>query len=300
MRAAIWMGVLVLAGSLSAPAWADDPIGRLSLGGSGGFSDYGLADLNDRIEGVGNEFLEEEHRPRLRGLDPLERGWTFWADVKLPVPLLPFFFVSGGYGVSSGKTDGPDVDNVLEVEAAQETFHLRLLYVLPFRFQEDTRLFVGGGPLLIQNQEVSVTQTNREVRDEEWTEKITYSGSGLGWQFGVAAEYMIQDRMTLCFDLAYRLADLDYDGWSADEDVEITLPPSAVAEEVDRLHYEDSYPGRLFLDWDETIEKAPPSDRDELEEFGPNRAYLVPLSKDEFGLDLSGFQIQIGFRFYFL
>jgi hypothetical protein len=298
MRAAFWLGAAVLALGLSTAAWAADPIGRISFGGSGGISGFALGDVNDRIQNAGNRFLEVTHQPPLRGLDRLSYGWTFWADVKMPVPMLRSFYLTGGYGVSSGGTQGPDVDNILTVDAKQTAYHMRLLYLVPFRLQQSTRLFVGGGPLFITSQKVIAKQENRSTLNEEWTEEIFYEGSGLGWQAGLVTEYMIQDHMTLALDLGYRSASLKYDTWTAQDNVTIRVPPTAESEEYNRLHYAESYPGHVFLNWDATV--AAGSDDPLLEQFGPHREYLQPLTKDELGLDMSGMTLHIGLRFYFL
>ncbi|MBM3317876.1 MAG: outer membrane beta-barrel protein [Candidatus Eisenbacteria bacterium] len=308
MRWAFWLGLwAVVLWMGAAPATAEDPIGRISLGGSGGFSSYLLSDLNSRIANQGNHYLSRERGVEplqtvspLKELSPLEFGWTFWADLKVPVPFVDFLFLSGGYGSSSGATEGPDVDDILRIEARQTAFHARLLYVPPFRFQEDTRLFIGGGPLFIRNQEVTASQTNRTNKDAQWTEEITYSGSGTGWQVGLAAEYMIQDHMTLCVDLGYRFANLQYDSWSPDANVKIRVPMTAETEEYDRLHYRESYPGRVFLNWDATIAAAPATDYERLLQFGPNREYLQALTREQLGLDMSGMMLHIGLRFYLL
>lgn len=298
MRAAFWLGAAVLALGFSTAAWAADPIGRISFGGSGGISGYALGDVNDRIQNAGNRFLEVTHQPPLRGLDRLGYGWTFWADVKVPVPMVHSFYLSGGYGVSSGGTQGPDVDNILTVDASQAAYHARLLYLIPWRLQQSTRLFVGGGPLFITSQKVVAKQENRSILNEEWSEEIFYEGSGLGWQAGLITEYMVQDHMTICLDIGYRSASLDYDTWTAQDNVSIHVPPTAETEEYNRLHYAESYPGHVFLNWDATV--AAGGDDPLLEQFGPHREYLQPLTKDELGLDMSGVMLHIGLRFYFL
>jgi len=298
MRTICWLGVAMALTLSGAAAWAEDPIGRISLGGSAGFSSFALADVNDRILNEGNHFLKEEHMPRLRTLDDIDFGWTFWGDLKIPVPFLDAFFLSGGYGFSTGKTESPDMDNKIEVEVRQEAYHVRLLYTPPFRFHEDVRLFVGGGPLIVTSQELTATQTNRSVAEEEWSEKIVYEGSGIGWQVCLAGEYMLQDHMTLAIDLAYRSAAFDYENWSARESVSLRLPPSAEEAEYERLHLEDSYIGRAFLDWEATLAKG--INDDDVPIYGPHYEQLTPLTPDELGIDLTGFQIHIGLRFYFL
>ncbi|MFH1144832.1 MAG: outer membrane beta-barrel protein [Candidatus Eisenbacteria bacterium] len=298
MKAAIGLGVVAALCVLPSSGRAEDPIGRISLGGSAGLSTYGLADVNDRIADAGNRFLEVDHLPPLKGLETIDIGWTFWSDVKIAVPFLSSFFISGGYGVSSGGVDSPDMDNKIEVSASQKAMHVRLLYTPPFRIQEDTRLFVGGGPLIITEQKVRATQMNRSNMDEPWTEEIVYKADGIGWTFGLGAEYMVQDRMTLALDLGYRLADLKYSSWSAWENVKLTLPETAVQNEVDRLHYEDSYPGHAFLDWEATVANGAADEY--ATQYGPHREQLVPLTPEDLRLDLSGFQIQLGLRFYFL
>ncbi|MCK4414533.1 MAG: outer membrane beta-barrel protein [Candidatus Eisenbacteria sp.] len=298
MRTLRWLGVAA-ALMLSGPSvLAEDPIGRISLGGSGGFSTYALGDINGRIQNEGNHFLKDLHQPRLRGLEAIGLGWTFWGDLKLPVPFFESFFLTGGFGVSSGKTESPDMDNYIEVAVRQEAYHLRLLYTLPFRFHENVRLFVGGGPLIITNQEMTATQTNRSVADEEWTEKVVYGGSGMGWQVGIAAEYMLQDHMTLAVDFAYRMADIDHEGWTARENVTLSVSPSAEEEEYERLHLDDTYIGHTFLDWEETLARG--ADDPLVDVYGPHYEQMVPLTPQDLGIDLTGLQIHLGLRFYFL
>ncbi|MBD3235727.1 MAG: outer membrane beta-barrel protein [Candidatus Eisenbacteria bacterium] len=289
-------------------ACAEDPIGRISLGGSGGYSTYQLSDVNDRIS-IGNQWLRDQG---WKTIDELSHGWTFWFDVKIPVPLLSQFFVTGGYGVSSGSAGGLDYNELITVDVSQETYHARLLYVLPFRPQEDVRLFFGGGPLLIQKQEVRASHTRRTSagggtgqETRERTEEVYYDGDGLGWQVGLAAEYMVQDRLTLAVDLSYRWADVEYGDWSAEENVIIndTDPPEFEQGDtaLDRLDWENSYVQRGFLDADKTRENETNSLGEGNEhEYGPSRTFLEQVPKDELQIDLSGLQVHIGLRFYFL
>jgi len=298
MKAAGWLGLGVALLVLVASARADDPIGRISLGASTGYASYALGDVNDRISGVGNQFLTVEHVPILTGMDEVKFGWDFLADLKVPVPYLESFFVSGGYGVSSGGKQSPDMDNKLNIDVSQECFHVRLLYTPPFRLQEDVRFFVGGGPLIITNQEVKITQTNRTHIEEQWSEELTYSGDGLGWQFGIAAEYMVQDHMTVAVDIAYRIADVEYSNWTARDNVTLTPPPTADPEERERLHYEDTYIGHAFLDWEETLANGATDPNSTT--FGPHLDQLVPLGPQDIHIDMSGMRIHFGLRFYFL
>ena len=298
MKAARWLGFGVALVTLVASARADDPIGRFSLGASTGFATYALGDVNDRIRGEGNEFLEVTHLPPLTGLDKITQGWDFWADLKIPVPYFRSFFISGGYGISSGGTESPDMDNKLNVDVSQKAFHIRLLYTPSFRLQKKTRFFIGGGPLIITNQEVKVTQTNRTNMDEQWTEEVTYKGDGIGWQFGGTAEYMVQDHLTLALDLAYRLADVEYGDWNARENVSLDYPPSTDDSQLERLHGPDTYVGHAFIDWDETLAQG--QQDPDIERIGPHIDELIPVSREDLRIDMSGFRIQLGLRFYFL
>ncbi|MCK4303035.1 MAG: hypothetical protein KAY24_02215 [Candidatus Eisenbacteria sp.] len=321
MKCAHWL-CLMLTGVLlaSVPAsWADDPIGRMSLGASGGMSFYALGDVNDRIEGDGNDFLLQKGWTLL---DPLNFGWSFWADFKIQLPLgemeipipltgarLPLdLFVGGGYGVSSGMSGGADYNELIEIEAAQEAFHLRLLYAIPYRLAENMRFFLAGGPLFIQEQKVTATHTHRSVAGGssvgivERTEEVTYKGDGSGWQLGLATEYMVQDRMTIVLDLAYRWAKVDYASWDPADGLAIadTDPvPTGDVTSLERLRREDSYIFRGFFDW-ETTEQIERNAAGDLDAYGPYVGQLVHLSPDELGIDLSGLQIHVGFRFYFL
>lgn len=307
MRVAVWVAV-ALAVLLVVPApFAEDPIGRISLGGSGGFSTYQLSDVNDRV-GLGNDWLREQGWTTI---DQLKNGWTFWADLKIPVPMIADLFVTGGYGVSSGSTGGPDSNELITIDVSQEAYHARLLYVLPLRPHEDVRLFFGGGPLLIQKQEVRASHTNRTSAGggsgatSERTEEVYYSGDGLGWQLGLAAEYMIQDHLTLSVDVGYRWVDVEYGAWTADENVIIKdTDPAEFGDqttELDRLGRDNSYVLGSFLDPDATMENEWNSlGQDNQYPYGPARSYLERVPEGELRIDLSGLQIHIGLRFYFL
>lgn len=313
MFGALWM--------LCPVAGADDPIGRISFGASGGFSSYALDTINERISGAGNDFLLEKGWSTI---DELGSGWTFWADLRIPLPLgefeLPIPFtgarlpvelsVGGGYGVSSGATGGDDYNELIEVEVSQSAYHARLFYTLPFRIQENTRMFLAGGPLIIQEQQVTASHTARTsaggaggTQATERKEEITYTGDGQGWQLGLAAEYMVQDRITLCLDLAYRWASVDYGDWISTEDVTITdTDPVDLGDDttsLDRLRRAESYILRGFLDMQAT-EDVELSTSPELHPYGPHKLQLQPLGPDELDIDMSGLQAHIGFRLYFL
>jgi opacity protein-like surface antigen len=282
---------------------AEDPIGRISLGGSGGYSSYQLSDVNDRVK-VGNDFLDERG---WTSMDQLGFGWSFWADIMFPVPRLDFLFISGGYGTTSGSTGGLDYNELITVAVSQKAYHARLLYVLPFRFHENIRLFVGGGPLFIQEQELRATHTRRTsqgggsgTETHERTEEVFYRGSGTGWQFGIAAEYMVQDHLTFCMDLGYRWADVTSADWTAADNVLISDTGPAEFSDgtttLERLDYENSYILRGFLDENATMNAKV---GDEIE-YGPHFNHLRPVPADDLGINLSGIQIQLGLRFYFL
>ena len=141
MKVAVWVAAILAVLFVVPSTFAEDPIGRVSLGGSGGLSTYLLSDVNDRIS-IGNDWLREKGWTTV---DQLGQGWTFWADLKIPVPMVDDFFVTGGYGVSSGSAGGLDYNELITSEVSQEAYHVRLLYVLPFRPQEDVRLFSVAG-----------------------------------------------------------------------------------------------------------------------------------------------------------
>jgi hypothetical protein len=294
-----------------AVAHGEDPIGVVSIGGSAGMSGYALGDVNRRIEGPGDEFIDE------RGwtpLDPIQFGWTFIGDVKFPVPMTRSFFVSAGYGVSSGNSGGRDYNELLSVDVSQTAYHARLLYALPWRFQRNVRLFVSGGPLLITEQKVEASHTHRSSAggsQEEQSvrlEQVVYSGDGIGWQVGASAEYMIQDRVTLSFDLGYRHASVEYKDWTSMEGVTISETGGAGSVAYDdgtfsdeRLSLTSSYVGHGFLDWPGTEQQAEINlDNIFLDEVaGPYIGYLQPVDVKDMGIDLSGIQFHLGLRVYF-
>jgi hypothetical protein len=297
-------------------SWADDPIGRISFGASGGYSTYALGKVNDRIENQGNQWLREQD---WHTLDPLRHGWTFWADLKVPVPLgllglheafgIPLnFYLSGGYDHSSGKSGGQDYNELIEVKAEQTSVHARLLYALPWRFQEDTRIFIGGGPLFLSEQKLTASHTSRRsagvgqtTQETRRLEEVTYTGNGTGFQAGVSMEYLMSDRLTLAFDLGYRWASVDYGTWSSRDDVKIEDTDEVVFTEdqttsLERLHRDNSYILYGFLDEPATSRAEEPAPH----QYGPHLDQLVPLSRRDLDIDLSGVQIHLGFRIYVL
>jgi hypothetical protein len=314
----VWLAPGLIALLLAAPTvHGEDPIGWLSIGGNAGISGYALNDVNQRIQGPGDEFIREKGWTQL---EPISFGWTFLGELKFPVPLTRSFFVSAGYGVSSGNTGGQDYNELLSVSVRQKAYHARLLYTLPWRFHRNVRLFVGGGPLIITKQEVEASHTHRssaggsqQTRSER-LEKVVYSGDGTGWQFGAVAEYMIQDRVTLSFDIAYRLANLDYKDWTPTKNVTITETGGSGSVQYsddtfsdERLSLTSSYVGHGFLDWPRTRQEAEanldevfvPQNSGHEPEAGPYVGYLVPVDVKEMGIDLSGIQFHIGLRLYF-
>ncbi len=321
MKLSIWVVLLGAMTFICPLAGADDPIGRFSLGGSGGYSGYALDTINDRIVGSGNEFLDDQGWSTV---DRLTYGWSFWADLRIPLPLgefslpLPFgaslpmeFSVGGGLGISSGSTGGKDYNELININLSQSAYHARLFYTLPFRPQEDTRLFLAGGPLIITKQEVLAEHTHRSsagggsgTEATERKEEVVYSGDGQGWQLGLVTEYMIQDRITLCLDIAYRWAKVDYTSWVSTSEVSISdTDPVDLGDgttTLERLRREESYVFRGFLDWEETeaIERATLGG--EVDPYGPHLLQLQPLAPDNLDIDLTGLQAHFGFRIYFL
>jgi hypothetical protein len=297
----ILASVMLLAGSATR---AEDPVGWLSIGGNAGLSGFKLDDVNKRIQGAGDAFIAEKG---WTSLDPIGSGWTFWADAKIPVPMTRSFFLTGGYGVSSGSSGGKDYNELITVKAQQKAYHARVLYALPWRFNRNVRLFVGGGPLIIAEQSVDASHVHRssaggsQQQRVEREERVRYVADGLGWMFGAAAEYMIQDRLTLSVDVGYRIANLDYKNWTPQSDVTITDTNATVTEDcgstVERLSSENSYVGHAFLDWQMT-ERAGEGEASCLTKYGPNLIYAQPLAPADLGIDLSGFQLQIGLRLY--
>jgi hypothetical protein len=303
---------------LAVPATrAEDPVGWLSIGGNAGLSGFKLGDVNRRITGAGNEFLQDPTRA-WTPMDEIRSGWTFWADAKIPVPMTRSFFLSGGYGVSSGSSGGKDYNELITVKARQKAYHARVLYVIPWRFNRNVRLFAGGGPLIIREQSVEASHTHRssaggsQQTQTSREERVRYVASGLGWTVGAAAEYMIQDRLSLSVDVGYRLANLDYSDWTSQSDVTISETGGTGGVEFtdgttsgERLSLNNSYVGHAFLDWDGTRLEAE-ANQDVVfvpqsggqPEAGPYVGYLKPLAPADIGIDLSGFQLQIGLRLY--
>jgi len=316
MRVRLGLVSLGLLLAIAPATWADDPIGRISFGGSAGFSSYTLESVNDRLNDHGNPWLEEQDWSTL---DQLKHGWTFWGEVKFPLPLgmlglyevagIPLeLYATGGYLFSSGTTGGKDYNELIEVIAEQESFNFRLLYALPWRFHDDIRLFVGGGPIVIKEQTVTARHTSRVVNTgqaqetQERIEEVIYTGSGSGIQLGLAAEYLVQDHITLSLDLGYRWAAVDFDPWSASTGLTISdTNPADFGDGTfsdDRLQRDASFVFHSFLDREGT-EAAEIGTTGSLHEYGPHIDQVRGLESSDLDLDLSGLQVQLGFRFYF-
>jgi hypothetical protein len=325
MRLGQWVvviGALVALVGIGSIAKADDPIGRISFGGSAGWSSLAMGDVNDRITGDGRDFLD---RKDWEPLDRLSHGWTFWSDLRVPLPLgemsvnVPFinkrlpleFSLAGGIGTCSGSTTGPDTNELLEVEAQQNYYHARLLYTVPWRPAEDSRLFLAGGPMIITTQELTARHTHRDAsgggsgRVIERMEEVTYLGDGLGWTLGLALEYMVHDYITLAVDFAYRWANIEYAAWNPFDNITVsdTDPIDLGGDQgttLDRLYREDSFVFYSFLDWETTERAERALFQGEVHEWGPHREMLNPVALEDLNIDMSGIQIHLGFRFYFL
>ena len=322
---AVVVGVLSMLVASGSIAEADDPIGRYSFGGSAGWSSYAMGTVNDRLEGDGRDFLDGKN---WEPLDSFSHGWTFWSDLRIPLPLgemsipVPFmnqrlpleFSLAGGVGKSSGSTHGPDTNELLEVEATQSFYHVRLLYTIPWRPAEDVRLFLGGGPLIINSQELTARHTHRDAsgggsgRIIERMEEVVYTGDGTGWQFGFAGEYMVHDYITLAFDFAYRWAKIDYKDWSPEDNVTIhdtdpvpiTDATGLESTSLERLERENSFVFYSFLDWEMTERAERSIYQGDVHYWGPHIGMLNPVAPDDLNIDMSGMQVHLGFRFYFL
>ena len=137
----------------------------------------------------------------------------------------------------------------------------------------------------------------------ERKEEVTYTGDGQGWQLGLVLEHMIQDRITLSLDVAYRWAAVEFKDWVSTEDVAISDTNPVDLQDgttsLDRLRRSTSYVFRGFLDWEAT-ESIELSTSPELHGYGPHRLQLQPLSPRDLDIDLSGLQVHFGFRLYFL
>ena len=116
---------------------------------------------------------------------------------------------------------------------------------------------------------------------------------------------MIQDRLTLSMDLSYRWADVEYNNWSADENVSIDDTDPAEFTDgttaLDRLDRVNSYILGSFLDYDGTLENEWNTlGQDNEDPDGPARRFMERVPEDALHIDLSGLQVHIGLRFYFL
>ena len=192
-----------------APAQAQDPIGRFSIGGTAGGGIFALADVEDRIDEANRDYFG----PRgWKTLDAPGVGFNFAGDLRARIYGPIHLSIGGGTMMAES---GLDFDEVISVKPSATYYQVRVDYDLPWRPTPKMRLRVGGGALNTTSAECEVRHEVRRVEGgTQRVETATFEGSGWGGLAVVAAEYTLNDKTTLVLDLAYRYLDIERDKFS--------------------------------------------------------------------------------------
>jgi hypothetical protein len=263
-------------------ARADDPVGRLSLSVNFGVSGFAMDDVNREIGRANDSFFRAQN---FSTMDKLTFGFNFLADFKTAIK--DPFFITLGVGNLSGNTS-VSFNEIVDVSVQTNMLYARLMYALPWRPLENSRVFVGGGPVFLRSSELEVGYERDVVpKRPERKEIFTMEGSGGGFQLDLASEYLLSDHVTVVLNAGYRRATADLDKWSIKvqnhETLRGTLDNIADFEQV----WRDSYLLEGFLQEMDVQEESD----------GPPISEVEPVEGLE--LDFSGARIEVGLRLYF-
>lgn len=263
---------------------ADDPVGRLSLSVNFGVSSFEMGDVNREIGRGNDDFFRVQN---FATMDKLSYGFGFLADFKTAIS--DPFFISLGFGNLRGQT-GVSFNEIVDVSSKANMFYGRLLYALPWRPLESSRLFVGGGPLILKNVELEVSHERDEVaKKPERKEIMTFTGDGAGFQVDVLGEYLLSDHVTVALNAGYRGAAADLNEWTINVRNADTLRGTDLVKDDAQVWW-SSYLIDAFL---EDPGENDPEDRTD----GPPISTLEAV--DDLSADFSGFRIEVGLRMYF-
>ena len=275
---------------LAVPAqgvFAEDPVGRISLGINLGASYLTMGDVNDEVN-RGNRDLFSE--PNWKPMEDLALGFSFRADLKAAVK--DPFFISLGRGNIRGHT-GVAFNRVIDVDASTTVYYGRLLWAIPWRPMENGRFFLGGGPLILRDMELEVAhEWDLIPKRPERRETLVMNGSGSGFQLDLAAEYLLSDHMTISLDTGYRWAKGDLDAWLLTVDNWETRPGQDPEPDNQQLFWESYLVGAFIAD-----PGTRPADNSQRNFDGPPLDVVEPVQG--LGLDFSGARIEVGFRIHF-
>lgn len=295
--AALGFGIGLLAAG--GPAWAQDPLGRVSIGGNAAGGVFALGDVNDRIDQANSDYL------RARGwktLGSADIGFGFAGDLRARVygPLS----LSIGGGTLTATTE-LDFDEVISVNPTATFLQARVDYDLPWRPLPKVRLRLGAAAINATSAECEVRHEVRRVEGGTLRiETATFEGSGWGGQVILGAEYTMTEKITLTADLAYRQLSVDRDKFSyriteiaqpaqdTDRDGvpnEFDLDLDTVDDDGDRVISPNTIVGSAFLETERYPSGDPIHDAD-----GRPVVRARGLEK----IDFSGPMLHVGLRFY--
>jgi len=252
---------------------AVEPTARVSLTGGLGAVAVAAGDLNDEID-RGNRFAAAQD---WISLDNLNHAFNFNWDLRSA--LTGPFTASVGGGVTSMRSR-VDFDQVIEVHARSNLYHVHLEYLLPWSPRPASmRLFGVGGPVLLNNAKVDVThQVRTPDGDILRQDDLTISGSSVGIEAMLAAEMIFSERVTFVADFGYRFAKAKGD--------KLTWRASRVADPL------------LDRDGDGTRDGEELGAESYLLESFLTGDRWAPRQNKEIDLDFSGAQVNVGLRFY--
>lgn len=273
-----WTGALILLVSGSIPTLAYDPTDRFSIAGGVGISFCDMGDVNDEISS-GNRFLSSRNWTTV---DQLNTGFNF--NYELRANVLGSWYLSLGGGRIAGET-GVDFDQVIDIKPSTNFFSARVLWQAPWRPIESVRLFLGGGVANFTGTQLEVSHEQRDVETGTLrVETLTLEGSGWGALTTLEAELILSETATIVGDAGYRFFSTEYEDYewniSALNNPALDDDGDGIANEFDLS--ENSYLREAFggenLHQDGDLTRSQPN--------------------DGISLDFSGFQLNVGLRFY--
>lgn len=266
-------------GSATTAVHAFDPSARFSLAGQLGGASLALNDVNDQI-GSARAYMRAEE---WKVLDDINFGYNW--NVDLRADLFGPWMLSVSTGQLSGSSS-VDFDNIVEVKPTATFLQARVFYRLPWRPKESIRFALGGGYLHCGSGELEVRHEQRTVEaGTERIEALVVDASGGGAVAALEGELILNETFTIVGDLGYRYLNLGQDGFSLD--ISRVARPAIDGSDPDEIPEgrdlsDASILRHSFLREDQRLDQV------DIEEFGI----------EDFDLDFSGVQVNVGLRVY--
>ena len=269
----------LLLGSMTPSAFAFDPAARFSLTGQLGGSSLAMGQVNDQIASARAYMRRQEWTV----LDDLGGGFNYLVDVR--ADLFGPWMVSLGFGRFAGSTS-VDFDQIIDVKPTTNVLQARLLYRVPWRPKDSIRFALGAGYLRASSGQLEVRHEQRTVEGgTQRVETLQVDVSGSGAIGTLETELLLNESVAIVGDIGYRYLNLKRDGYS------ITIA------QVDRPSIDGTDP-------DDIPEGSDLSDASILrqafivEAQRLDQRYVNEFEIEDFDVDFSGIQANVGLRFY--